>query len=44
MVRAAIVGMGTWGQNLVIRHAKGKKGVWFATHAEVAEFALKNSG
>jgi len=33
-----------WILEELIRHIKGHDGVWFATHAAVADFALKNSG
>ncbi len=32
-----------WILEELIRHAKAKEGVWFATHAEVARYALENA-
>ncbi len=32
-----------WILDEIIRHAKASGGVWFATHAEVARFALENT-
>ncbi len=32
-----------WILDEIIRHAKARGGVWFATHAEVARFALENT-
>jgi peptidoglycan/xylan/chitin deacetylase (PgdA/CDA1 family) len=33
-----------WILEELIRHAKGQQGVWFATHAEVAGYVLKEAG
>jgi len=32
-----------WILEELIRHAKAQQGVWFATHAEIASYALKES-
>jgi hypothetical protein len=33
-----------WILEELIRHMKGQSGVWFATHAEVAGYVLKEAG